>query len=241
MTTMQSVSAMLLQGSMHTQTQRQRIVTSGFYRPTCVCRNVKQRVGLARDSSGSMNKGNKAPDATEACRGFLAELANPINKDGFPVLVVDFNHGARVAAPLATAGEVLQHLPPIAPGGATDISGALGLMRAELEQAPDDSSGTISYLRPVCILFSDGCHNTRPDPRDEAARLKAIAELVTVAFGADADEALLRELASTPQQYTRCANGQELRLYLAIAGITLTQTRMASVGQNPTHYGPKPV
>jgi uncharacterized protein YegL len=237
MYTSQSVSHVSSQRSMHTQAHRN--VSSGFYRPSCVCRNVRQRVGLARDSSDSMSEGTKAPEATEACRGLIAELANPINKDGFEVLVVDFNHTARIAAPLAPASEVGQHLAAIAPDGCTDIAGVLRLMRTELEQATDDPGGAITYLRPVCILFSDGRHNSGPHPRDEATRLKALADLVTVAFGTDADEAMLRDLASSPQHYVRCHDGRHLNTFLARVGKTLTQVRTASAGT--THYGPKPL
>jgi hypothetical protein len=84
----------------------------------------------------------------------------------------------------------------------------------------------------VTIFFSDGQHNTGPGPKDVADQLKLKADLVTVAFGSDADEALLRSLASTPQHFYRCANGRELRQFLAAVGATMTATMAA--GTNAT-------
>jgi uncharacterized protein YegL len=85
----------------------------------------------------------------------------------------------------------------------------------------------VQYLRPVVLIFTDGCHNTGPGPKDVADRLKQKADFVTVAFGSDADEALLRSLASTPQHFYRCANGRELRQFLAAVGATMTATMAA--------------
>ena len=44
----------------------------------------------------------------------------------------------------------------------------------------------------------------------------------TVAYGGDADEDLLRRLASSPQHSFRCRDGKELRAFLATVGATLS-------------------
>ena len=59
-------------------------------------------------------------------------------------------------------------------------------------------------------------------PRAIGARLKKLADLVTVAFGADADEKLLRGLATSTQHFYRCRKGRELRTFLAAVGTTMT-------------------
>jgi uncharacterized protein YegL len=84
----------------------------------------------------------------------------------------------------------------------------------------------------LVLLFSDGCHNTGPSPEPAAARLRAAgATVVSVAYGTDADEDLLRRLATSPQHFFRCKDGKELRAFFAAVGATLS----ASVprGVNP--------
>jgi hypothetical protein len=83
----------------------------------------------------------------------------------------------------------------------------------------------------VVIIFTDGCHN-EGTPQNVANRLKQIADLVMVAFGSDADEALFQDLASTPQHFYRCSSVRELRSFLAAIGATMTAT--LSAGMNAT-------
>jgi hypothetical protein len=84
-------------------------------------------------------------------------------------------------------------------------------------------------LRPVVLCYSDGGHNTGAHPRAVADQIKQIADLVTIAFGSDADEALLTELASSSQHFYRCNNGKELRCFLAAVGATISGTLSAGV------------
>lgn len=49
------------------------------------------------------------------------------------------------------------------------------------------------------------------------------------AFGEDADEELLRSLASTAAHFFRCSSGRELRQFLAAVGATVTGTMAAGV------------
>ena len=53
--------------------------------------------------------------------------------------------------------------------------------------------------------------------------------MVTVAFGSDADEAFLREIASSPAHAYRCRDGRELRKFFAAVGATLTHSIAAGV------------
>ena len=210
------------------QTQSQSIVKSGLKRPNWINRNCKQNVVLVRDKSPSM-QGRKARDASDASQDLVRELAKPENKDGFNVAVVDFSGSSSIVHPLMRATELDGRMKPLRVGffsNGTNITAGLKDVLRILKENEEPPSG-IMYLRPVGICFSDGCHNTGPHPSETATRVKEIADLVTVAFGDDADEGLLQNLATTPQHFYRCSNGRELRKFLAAVGATMSQT-MAS-------------
>ena len=210
------------------------IVRSGLRRPNWICRNVKQDVVLVRDKSGSMS-GQKARDASVASLDLVAELAEPTNKDGFNVAVVDFSSGSKVIHNLEKATVLNGNVSPLSAGlfgGSTNITAGLEDAVSILEKAETQSAEGVSHLRPVVIVFTDGCHNEGPNPHDVANRLKSIADLVTVAFGSDADEVLMNSLATTPQHFYRCSTGRELRSFLAAVGATMTATMTA--GSNAT-------
>jgi uncharacterized protein YegL len=214
------------------------IIQSGLKRPNWICRNVRQNVVLVRDRSGSMG-GQKAQDASAASLDLVAELAQPSNKDGFAVGVVDFAATSQLVHDLTKATELNGKVAPLSVGsgllglfGGTNITAGLEDAQRILDKAEQLGGEGAQYLRPVVSIFTDGCHNTGPGPKDVADRLKQKADLVTVAFGSDADEALLRSLASSPQHFYRCANGRELRKFLAAVGATMTATMVA--GTNAT-------
>lgn len=187
-------------------------------RPASIGRNRRQAAIVVRDASPSM-EGDKAREASEAVRRFIGELAQPFNKDGFDVAVVDFNHSAGVVHPLTRASGL--SVQPIATGGeGTDIAGAL----AQAEVLAKTATGE-TWIRPVVLLFTDGEHNTGGDPATVADRLRGFADLVTVAFGDDADEALLQSLATSASHFFRCTDGAQLRAFLAEVGQTMSTTR----------------
>jgi Mg-chelatase subunit ChlD len=90
------------------------IVQSGLKRPNWICRNVRQNVVLVRDRSGSMS-GQKAQDASAASLDLVAELAQPANKDGFWVAVVDFASQSGVVHDITKATDLSSPLkkPPL--------------------------------------------------------------------------------------------------------------------------------
>ena len=211
---------------MNTQGQNSKpmtIVRSGLRRPNWICRNVKQNVILVRDKSGSMS-GKKARDASDASLDLVAELAEPANKDGFNVALVDFSSNSNPVHNLQKATALN--------GKVASLSAGLKDALSILEEAEKHGQEGVAFLRPVVIVFTDGCHNQGPGPQDVAEAMKRIADLVTVAFGSDADEALLRSLASSPQHFYRCSTGRELRAFLAAVGATITGTMQA--GTNAT-------
>lgn len=208
---------------------------SGFTlsRPHWLSRNVKQNVVLCRDTSPSMT-GQKAADASAASLDLVEELAQPVNKDGFFIGIVDFAISAKVVHPLKKATILNEHLQPLTIDKSekgtnitTSLESALSLLE-KLPELPEDQ-GECHFLRPVVLCLTDGCHNTGSHPRDVADRLKQKADLVTVAFGNDADKALLQELATTPQHCYRCSNGHQLRSFLAAVGTTITTTMAAGI------------
>jgi len=223
---------------MNSQSQNTKpmtIVRSGLRRPNWICRNVKQNMILVRDQSGSM-RGQKAKDASAASLDLVAELAEGTNKDGFNVAVVDFSSGSKIVHNIEKATVLNGKVASLSVGlfeGSTNITAGLEDAVSILETAERHNQEGVAYLRPVVIIFTDGCHNEGPDPHAVANRLKGIADLVTVAFGSDADEALMRSLASTPQHFHRCSTGRELRTFLAAVGATMTATMAAGANATP--------
>ena len=208
------------------------IMRGGLRRPNWICRNVKQNVVFVRDKSGSMD-GQKAKDASAASLDLVAELAEPANKDGFYVGVVDFGRGSTIVHNIDKATTLNGRISSLfANGGSTNITAGLEDAMSVLEKAEQHNQEGVSFLRPVVIVFTDGCHNEGPGPQSVANRLKGVADLVTVAFGSDADETLMRSLATSPQHFYRCSTGRELRSFLAAVGATMTATMAA--GTNAT-------
>jgi uncharacterized protein YegL len=214
------------------------LLTRAYRPPNYICSKSNQVVILVRDRSGSM-EGQKAKDASAACQSLVDELSQQQNKDGFHVAVVDFASSAAVIHKTEKATSLTTHLQGVGTrgwrsvfgggdaniGGSTNITDGLAQARQALEQVTHNPpSDGVTFLRPVVILFTDGGHNEGPDPASEADRVKQIADLVTVAFGSDADEAMLANLATSPQHFYRCSTGRDLRQFLAAVGATLSQT-----------------
>jgi uncharacterized protein YegL len=194
----------------------------GLKRPSVITSETKQRVIFVRDVSLSMDDDNKSIDANAATQDLLTELALPENKSGFEVAVVDYSSNAKIIAPLTSACDLEGKLPDIKTDCSTNIAAGLETARNILQQAPNPVEGKEMYLKPVVILFSDGEHNSGNDPIVESNVLKQLADVITVAFGADADMDLLRVIANTPEHCYRCNEGRELRAFLAAVGETLS-------------------
>ena len=158
-------------------------------------------------------------DAYKAVCELIAELINPSNKDGFYATIIDFAERAEVKHNLQKVSD-LQNLLPIVTGGGTSITS--GLEKAfEIIMKKENLNEEFSFLRPVILLFTDGNHNHGIAPHDKATEIKRDADIVTIAFGNDADEKTLMEIATSPQHFYRCKDGKELRMFLAEVGATL--------------------
>lgn len=194
-------------------------VTADLKRRDGICSNTKQEVVIVVDASPSM-EGDKARHAQASCEELVADLAQPINKNGFSVTVIHFNGRAKVVHPWTSAAELVGHIVPLDIASATNMTAALELALRELESRKRDAA--VRYLKPVGLFFSDGCFNRGGSPIPAATALKARADVVMVAFGNDADEDLLKVLATSPQHFYRVNNGAELRNFMAKVGDTLT-------------------
>jgi len=176
--------------------------------------------------------GPKAKEASQACFEIVRTLALPENKDGFVVSVVDFSGNAKVKHNAVPAAELAHNLKPISIpllARGTNITASLEQAEALCRNTATDAQESTRWLRPVVVLFSDGCHNTGPKPESAAASLRKLADIVTIAYGDDADVELLRSLATSPQHFYKCKDGSDLRQFFAAVGSTMTASLAAGV------------
>lgn len=182
------------------------------------CAGQRSDVVLLIDSSTSMReaagpRGSKLDAARQAARAFLGYLRLPSDR----AALVAFNGEARILAPLgsdrASLFAALDAL-PLASGTRID----LGLEAATLALS---EAGGSEGRRAVVVLLTDG----RPAGGSEIATREAAASLrsagtalFTIGLGADADGALLIELAADPERYSQAPDLAALeRIYRTIA------------------------
>lgn len=183
----------------------------------------KQRMNILADTSGSM-AGAKAQQAHAGCQQMIDILADPINKGGFIVGVIFFNEDARIMHSWESAPVLVGNLAPMNPNGSTDIAAAFekALQMLMEPKKQDGGDKDCNYLRDILFLYSDGNHTEGSDPLPIANKVKELADVVTVAIGADADEKMLMALATSPDHFYRVTDASELRKFLAEAGETIT-------------------
>lgn len=205
----------------------QYTIVSGGLRRLKIDHRYRQRVEVVVDLSPSM-EGDKEREAWDALWLLCQKLALPANQDAFWMGVIGFAGCANVIRELEPATSLVKRLEPLKAGSigfGTDIAAGLELADQVLRKAmAEPEEAGVRYLRPVCLLLSDGEHNSESDPITAAARLREVADVVCVGFGNDADQKLLRQLATSEQHFVRCATGSDLRGFLARVGMTLTQT-----------------
>lgn len=197
-------------------------LTRGVVRPNWIHSNSCQLAVLVRDRSGSM-EGEKALDASKASRDLVNALADPFNKDGFSVGVIDFSSFAEIIHPAVKASALAGRMTELkSTGKRTNVTG--GLLKAEEIVTGYQTPDARKPLRSVVVLFTDGIHNEGAEPGPVADRLRIHADLVCIAFGEGAADDDLRSWAS-PDLFTRCTDGKELRQFFAKVGATLQETR----------------
>lgn len=205
-------------------------IIKGLVRPAWVSNHSWQKCLIVRDASGSMEEQGKARNASQACSDLISELAAESNKDAFYAGIIDFNDDANVVHPFTKATLLDGKVAPISAGGETNITAALELAKLQFETGRSLQPEGVRYVPPVTLFMSDGCHNVGVGPTAAADALKQISLLVTVAFGNDADENLLKAIATTEQHSYRIRNGgRELRDFFAAVGNTLSLSIRAGI------------
>lgn len=142
---------------------------------------------LVLDVSGSMRWGGKLEAAGKAAEAFLN--ANPPEAK---ISLVTFASRAEVIHPLGavkdTRPEVIASIRTLEAQDATNIGDGLSRGLGQVASAPRDASSV--------VIMSDGCNNTghSDDQVVEMARRGGV-KVHTVAFGNDADIALMRRIA----------------------------------------------
>ncbi len=197
-------------------------IRAGIARPEWTAPKPQVAV-LTLDTSLSMD-GDKAKDAIAAASGLITALAGPENRGCFYAGIIGFATQAKVVAPLTAATALADHIPGLEPSGSTNVTAALAEARKMIVTGKAMLGENPGSSRPVVVLLSDGVHNVGVPPQAEATALKAEADVVTVAFGPDADEALLTQIATSPDHFYRCKDGAELRKFFAAVGTTLSQS-----------------
>lgn len=213
------------------QSINQPLVKSRLTRRNWMSDDFRQIAIPARDASPSMS-GQKAKDASQATFQLMRELAKPSNKGAFWSSVIDFAGSATVRHKLMSASDMAHNLLPISTSlfsGGTNITAALELAHKLCQETPAEGQSNIRWLRPVVILFSDGCHNRGPKPDTAAKLLRKVADVVTVAYGSDADIKLLRSLATSPQHHYICKDGSDLRQFFSAVGASMTASLASGV------------
>ncbi len=186
--------------------------------PTGVATNVKQPVWVVRDKSSSMT-GNKILELNLACHAFLAELADPVNKDGFLVSVIDFNQKASSVISLEPATTLI--MPDAIAGGSTNFDAPLNMVTNEIEAFRNRQNVEgWHYLRGHVLFLSDGW---APVTEKNIQALHELADVTAIAYGSDADQATLSRISSDRQVHAVGTQGGDLRDFLEQVGKTMTQ------------------
>lgn len=184
-----------------------------------VASNVKQHTVIVSDISSSMS-GPKIDESNAARGGFLSALADPANKDGFLVSVIDFNDAAHRLT-LAEPATTIQ-IAPSSAGGGTSFEAALNEAVAvitEFSTRPNPDGW--HYLRPVTVFMSDG----QSSASDETiSAMHELSDVTAIAFGSDAHQDMLKRISSTGEVHVIGTNGHELRQFLAQVGETMSQS-----------------
>lgn len=191
--------------------------------PTGIASNVHQHVVICRDRSTSMG-GVKLRELNLASVAIGREFADPVNKDGFVVTIVDFGHDAQVVAKAKKATTLT--MPEAICNGGTNFNAALRATIDEIKDFVDQPNDAgVHYLRPAVLFLSDG----QSIVSDQSiAELHELADVTAVAYGSDAAQDTLRRVSSDGEVHVVGTDGGALRAFFAQVGKTMTQKMTAA-------------
>jgi uncharacterized protein YegL len=187
-------------------------------------RSIEQLGILVLDGSGSMaepdarGKGTKANAVGEAVQGLFAKLRGSSRAQDFWLALIVFDNNVEVRllpTPVTTLELSSTDAAPYL-GGQTAIGDALFAAGNIAEEYLADVSDLPRSV--VIALMSDGRNNTGRDPLSTAEDIKARfsdkVNLVSVAYGNDADRETLLRVASDPEKGFRSTDSaEELRSF----------------------------
>ncbi len=162
--------------------------------------------------------GNKIDELNLASVALSQILADPQNKDGFLVNIIDFDNGSERRC-FAESAVGLVVPTAISQGGTNFDSALIESIHtiAEFKALPNPDGW--HYLRPQMLFLSDGQSAVA---NKNIQDLQEIANVTTIAYGSDADTSTLSRIASDGQVHVVGTQGGELRKFLADVGQTLS-------------------
>jgi len=187
-------------------------------------RSVEQLGILVLDGSGSMSepdvqgRGTKAQAVGEAVRGLITKLKGSSRRQDFWLALIVFDNNVEVRLLPTPVAEIELSSTETDPylGGETAIGDALF---AAWNMAEDFTAGETDLPRSVVItLMSDGQNNTGREPlsvaQDIKTKLSGKVNIVSVAYGKDADKETLIRIANDPEKGFRATDSaEELRSF----------------------------
>jgi Ca-activated chloride channel family protein len=175
-------------------------------------------VYLVVDTSGSMEEGNKLPRTQEALRAFVGQIQGDRDQLG----LVEFASGSKNFTPLRQLDEnvrsdLLKQIERMEPIGGTALIDAV--YNAANDLLAQNDSEAINAL----VVMTDGQENESSYTVDDLNNLlqshpNQRLVIFTIAFGSDADEQLLQEIANIGNgQFRRASETDIEELYKIIS------------------------
>ncbi len=175
-------------------------------------------VYLVVDTSGSMAEGNKLSRTKEALRAFVEQIKGQRDQVG----LVDFASGIKGFTPLRTLDDGVR-ADLLAQIDALDATGGTALLDAVYDTTNDLLASGESEAINALVVMTDGQENESFRSLDEIQQLidsypEQRLVIFTVAFGSDADEALLAAIAEIGDGQLRRAGETDIEeLYRIIS------------------------
>lgn len=191
---------------------------------------------LILDGSGSMldlgkTGKSKSEEVKGAAKGLLSRLKKSEIRNTFWLSVLAFDVKVEpIIAGYRSVTEISED-EIIAPtdvvgGGMTNIHEALIWGHDIAQKFLNDSKipGEYNSKKVIIFLLSDGMHNSGDDPREIAMKIKnKQITIVTVAYGNQADRAMLRDLSSGKEFYLETSDPERLREFFISTTLALNK------------------